>query len=87
MHDAKGKSLKEGDLVIFVGKITDLYASEDYCNVSVESLMGRRPDGIKEKVSAINTGTLLRANFGDGFDIGVCFADLVSQTIDFKTVE
>lgn len=66
MHDAKDRPLKKGDKVLFVGTITELFPTEDYCNVSVESLFGRRPNGQKEHLAAINTGVLLRANFSDG---------------------
>lgn len=70
MHDAKGRPLKEGDKVIIPGTISQLFATEEYCNVSVESDLGRRPDGAKEHISAINTGVLLRANPGDDNDLG-----------------
>lgn len=58
MHDRNGSPLKFGDKVMFVGTITQLSATDDYCNVSVESVIGRRPDGAKEVLSAINTGVL-----------------------------
>lgn len=56
MHDARGRELKVGDVVLVPAKITQLSATPDYCNVTVESLFGRRPDGAKEHVNAINTG-------------------------------
>lgn len=68
MHDAKGRPLKEGDLVLILAEITQLSATEDYCNVSAKSVYGRRPDGAKESFSAINTGVLLRANAEDAND-------------------
>ncbi len=40
--------------------ITLLSATEEYCNVSIETTFGRRPDGLKEHVSAINTGVLVK---------------------------
>ena len=61
MHDARGKELKVGDIVLIPARIRELYTSEDYCNVSAESLLGRRPDSMKESFS-INTAVLLRAN-------------------------
>ena len=69
MHDAKGRPLKAGDVVLIPAVVTDVSAAEDYCNVSVETLLGRRPDGAKERISAINTGVLLRANDGDENDL------------------
>jgi hypothetical protein len=68
MHDAKGRELKVGDIVLIPAKITQLLAAEDYCNVSAASLKGRRPDGLKENFGAINTAVLLRANEGDDND-------------------
>lgn len=65
MHDAKGRPLVKGDKVRIDAVVIDLYTTEDYCNVSVETVLGRRPDGSKEHISAINTGVLLRANPGD----------------------
>ena len=60
MHDANGTLLKIGDLVLLPGVITELSeGNEDYCNVTVESVHGRRPDGQKECVSAINTAVLV----------------------------
>jgi hypothetical protein len=69
MHDAKGRPLAVGDLILVPAKVTQLSPTEDYCNVSVESAYGRRPDGDKERISAINTGVLLRANAGDENDL------------------
>lgn len=58
MHDRTGKSLKKGDKVTVLCSITDLSATEDYCNVSLETEYGRKPDGAKERISAINTAVL-----------------------------
>jgi hypothetical protein len=70
MHDAKGRQLKVGDLVLIPAEVIELSSTPDYCNVSVQSRLGRRPDGLKERVSAINTGVLLRANPGDENELG-----------------
>ena len=69
MHDAKGRELKAGDTVLIAATITNLYPTEDYCNVSAASVFGRRPDGAKETFGAINTGVMLRANPGDENDL------------------
>ncbi len=59
MHDVNGTRLSVGDTVVIYGKIKSLSeGTPDYCNVSVESIHGRRPDGAKETMSAINTGVL-----------------------------
>jgi hypothetical protein len=68
MHDANGKELKVGDVVMIPAVIRDIGASDDYCNVSLTSVYGRRPDGAKESFNAINTGVLLRNNDGDTVD-------------------
>ncbi|HEX4302819.1 MAG TPA: hypothetical protein VHZ78_08495 [Rhizomicrobium sp.] len=69
MHDAKSRPLKVGDKVLIPAVITQLSnGSEDFCNVSLQSAYGRRPDDAKETLSAINTGVLLRANEGDTND-------------------
>ena len=65
MHDARGKPLKKGDLVLIPAVITELQGGEDYCNVSVKSQIGRRPDGQKETVYAINTGVLIKVSADD----------------------
>jgi hypothetical protein len=69
MHDAKGRPLQVGDIVLVPAKITQLSPTEDYCNVSAASVLGRRPDGEKEHFNAINTGVMLRANPGDENDL------------------
>lgn len=70
MHDAKGRPLKVGDIVLIPAKITQLAeATEDYCNVTAVSLYGRRPDAAKETFGAINTGVMLRANRDDDNDL------------------
>lgn len=73
MHDAKNRPLKVGDRVLIPARITELQANIAYCNVSVKSSFGRRPDGQPETISAINTGVLLRANHGDENDIEDAF--------------
>lgn len=70
MHDAMGRPLKKGDIVLIPARITSTSATEDYCNVSVETALGRRPDGLKEHFNAFNTGVVLRANPGDENDLG-----------------
>lgn len=61
MHDAKKRPLKEGDFVLIPARIAKLHPGDDFCNVDLESIFGRRPDGAKERICAINTGVLLKA--------------------------
>ena len=68
MHDAKGRELKVGDIVLIPAKITQLSPTEEYCNVSAESIHGRRPDGAKEYFGAINTAVMFRSNVDDQND-------------------
>jgi hypothetical protein len=62
MHDATGRKLKVGDTVVIAATITQLSETEEFCNVSLETVLGRRPDGNKEHVYAINTGVLFKTN-------------------------
>lgn len=59
MHDRNGTALKKGDTVLIPAVITELHPTDEYCNVSLQSVHGRRPDGQKEFVQAINTGVLV----------------------------
>lgn len=56
MHDRNGTELRHGDIVLVPARITELNGGEEFCNVSLESTDGRRPDGIKETIHGINTG-------------------------------
>jgi hypothetical protein len=58
MHDRTGNELKIGDKVILLGEITQISATEEFCNVALKSTYGRRPDGQKETVMGINTAVL-----------------------------
>lgn len=62
MHDRNGKALHVGDQVMIQCVVKDLQAGEDYCNVSLETVHGRRPDGAKEHIGAINTGVVEKAD-------------------------
>lgn len=58
MHDKNGLPLALGDTVTITAVIIALQPGEDYCNVSLETVDGRRPDGKKEQINGINTGVL-----------------------------
>lgn len=58
MHDRTGTQLKKGDTVTILCVVTDVQPTNDYCNVSVETVHGRKPDGAKERISAINTAVM-----------------------------
>jgi hypothetical protein len=59
MHDRNGKALKAGDLVNVPCVVKHLGGVENFCNVELETVNGRRPDGKKETISAINSGVVL----------------------------
>jgi hypothetical protein len=68
MHDAKGRPLTKGDTVLVPFRVRDTNAAPDYCNVTLESLRGRKPDGAKEVLCG-NAAVTYRANPGDENDI------------------
>ena len=58
MHDRNDTPLKVGDCVLIEGVISNLSESTpDYCNVTVQSVVGRKPDGLQETL-CINTNVL-----------------------------
>lgn len=59
MHDVNGTRLRAGDKVLIPAVIDSVSEGEDYCNVSLRTEHGRRPDGNKEYFSGINTGVLI----------------------------
>lgn len=69
MHDAEGRQLQVGDKIIIEMVITELHPTEEYCNISAKSILGRRPDGAQESFSAFNTAVAKRANLGDENEI------------------
>lgn len=65
MHDRLNRPLAVGDVVLIPAVITQLSdQTEEYCNVSLTSVFGRRPDDAKETFGAINTGVLLKHTIG-----------------------
>lgn len=70
-HDQFDKQLAVGDEVLVLATVTELHATEDYCNVTLETVYGRRPDGQKEMIHAINTAVVaLCPKVGDSVVIG-----------------
>jgi hypothetical protein len=62
MHDQIGRKLEVDDIVLIPAVVTKLYDDEDYCNVELKTLFGRRPDDAYEKFGAMNTAVVLRCN-------------------------
>lgn len=59
MHDRNGTPLKCGDVVTVKAIITDISPGDDYCNVQLMTVYGRRPDEQKERIYGINTGVVV----------------------------
>jgi len=59
MHDKNGTALQEGDIVLVQMRVKSLSAQDDFCNCTLESVHGRRPDGTHETVSSVNTGVVV----------------------------
>lgn len=57
MHDANGTLLSVGDIVNIPCVITQIDTQPDYCNVTVETIHGRKPDGNKERFGGFNAAT------------------------------
>lgn len=57
-HDVNGKVLQTGDKVVIRGKVTQIFASENYCNCSVELDLKMPPDSATSVISAVNTRQL-----------------------------
>ena len=68
MHDAFGRELKPGDVVIVPCIVLQIQATVDYCNAHLECAAQMPPDMTKTVIQGINTQQVLRANLGD--DIG-----------------
>lgn len=56
-HDRNGTPLAKGDKVFIEAVITELQTGEEYCNVTLQTVSARKPDGQKETISA-NTAVL-----------------------------
>ncbi len=71
-HDAKGREVKPGDLVLVPFKIKEVYQTQDFCNVNLETVATMPPEHkFKTDLSAVNTKMLIRANRGDELDFEV----------------
>jgi hypothetical protein len=64
MHDCKGRPLVPGDTVLVPFKITQTYATEEYCNALLETVASMFPGTSKTSLT-VNTQQVIRANDGD----------------------
>jgi hypothetical protein len=60
MHDRNGTALKIGDTVSIEYVITSVSPGPDFCNISAQSVEGRRPDGYKESFSGNSAVAVLQ---------------------------
>lgn|SRR5262249_2131054 len=58
MHDRNGTPLKVGDIIMIPARVTLVQPGPDYCNLSAQSLYGRKPDDMNENFS-INTSVVI----------------------------
>lgn len=58
MHDRNGTPLKVGDVVTLKLKMTQVSPNADFCNATVQTVEGRKPDGAKDTYS-LNTALLV----------------------------
>lgn len=65
MHDAFGRELKVGDIVVIPCRVKTIHASDDYCNADLELVAAMPPNMTKSSFSAINTRQTIRANRSD----------------------
>jgi len=60
MHDARGKVLRRGDVVMVPCVVVETQETDEFCNLSLKTQIGRRPDGTKEMFYAINSGVVIK---------------------------
>lgn len=47
-HDRDGNVLEPGDFVVVRCVVNSITTGEEFCNLTLESIEGRKPDGYKE---------------------------------------
>jgi hypothetical protein len=62
MHDVNGEVLKVGDEVCIRCIVTGIFASEEYCNASLETVFPMHPTGQANQISCINTRQLEKSH-------------------------
>lgn len=65
MHDMNGTPLKVGDRVTVEYVINGVSDVEGYCNISANSVHGRKPDGIPESFSGNSAVCVLQKRAPD----------------------
>jgi len=72
MHDCKGRPLVVGDTVLVPFIIKETYATEEFCNASLETVASMFPGDHKTTLT-VNTKQVIRANKGDETDYNVIY--------------
>lgn len=65
MHDAKGRPLKVGDTVVIPAVVVQCGGDENFCCLDVETVGVMPGNGHKNKIHALSTKQVYRANDGD----------------------
>lgn len=60
MHDLNGTPLAVGDRISVEFVITVIHPYTDYCNISAQSVHGRKPDGASEYFTGNSAVTVLQ---------------------------
>lgn len=79
MHDAKGRELQVGDTVVIPAIITSV-SPGDFCCLDVETVGVMPGNGTKNRICALNTKQVYRANPDDE-----AIASIDTQERDGKT--
>lgn len=58
-HDRFGHKLREGDVVLLPMVVKEVYETDDYCNLLLDSVFGRKPDDQPERLSSINSNVVI----------------------------
>lgn len=64
-HDVNNNLLEVGDEVIVRAKVTSIQTGEEYCNVTIQSVNGRKPDGMQE-MFCLNAAVLEKVSSQSG---------------------
>jgi uncharacterized RmlC-like cupin family protein len=59
IHDANGIHLRIGDVVYVPCFVVNLHDTQEYSNVTLETVHGRSPDGNRETITALNTAQVV----------------------------
>lgn len=69
-HDAKGRLVEVGDIVMMPFKVKMVHSAEDFCNCDLESVYKMPGNDSRTSLSAVNTRQVLRARPGDVIEPG-----------------